>query len=50
MLIESVRGLRDGFVVMLGRISKLRKRRQDFLVGGSSELCPEFLYGSRFSF
>ena len=48
MPIESVRGLRDGFMVMLGRIGKLRKRSQDFLVGGSFELCPGFLYGRRF--
>lgn len=48
MLIESVRGLRDGFVVMLGRIGKLRKRGQDLLVGGSFELRQNFLCGSRF--
>ena len=48
MLIVSVRDLRDGFVVVLGRIGKLREWRQDLFVGGSFELCPGFLYGSRF--
>ena len=48
MLIESVRGLRDGFVVMWGRLRELRKRRQDFLVGSSLELGPGLLYDRRF--
>ena len=48
MLIESVGGLRDGFVVMWGRLGELRKRRQDFLVGCSLELGPGLLYDSRF--
>ena len=48
MLIESVRGLHNGFVVMWGRLGELRKRRQDFLVGSSLELGPGLLYDSRF--
>lgn len=38
MIIESVRGLRYCFVVILRRVGKLRKRGRDFLVGGSFEL------------
>ena len=48
MLIESVRGLRDRFVVMWGRLAELRKRRQDLPVGSSLELGPGLLYDSRF--
>ena len=48
MLIESVRGLRDGFVVMWGRLDELRERCQDFLVGSSLELGPGLLYDNRF--
>ena len=48
MLIQSVRGLRDGFVVMWGRLGELRERRQDFLIGSSLELGPGLLYDGRF--
>ena len=48
MLIKSVRGLCDGFMVMRGRLGELGKRRQDFLVGSSLELGPGLLYDSRF--
>ena len=48
MLIESVRGLRDAFVVMWGLLDELRKKRQDFLVGSSLELGPGLLSDSRF--